>query len=201
MTSIRERRTRTPLKSLARLAASSSLVFTPDITYQVGYPGESAWDMIGNVHPHPGNEEEKVAEEPRRILGRVDAGGILPADFAISARCVRVAVSDGHLVALQIRTRDPLAPDDARALLASWNPGLELPSSPAPIVHVAPERDRPTPKLDADAGGGMAVTVGRIEACPVMGLKLYALCHNTVRGAAGAAILNAELLASKGIVG
>lgn len=162
-----------------------------------GYPGESAWDMIGNVHPHAGNEEEKVAEEPIKILGSLNGDRIVPANFAISARCVRVAVTDGHLVALQIRTRDPLSPSDCAELLRTAEPDLFLPGSPRPLIYVAPERDRPSPRFDADAGRGMAVTVGRIEHCPVMGLKLFALCHNTIRGAAGAAILNAELVLSR----
>lgn len=162
-----------------------------------GYPGESAWDMIGNVHPHAGNEEEKVAEEPRKILGSLEGSMVKMADFAMSARCVRVPVADGHLVALHIKTRDPLSPADCAELLRTYDPGLNMPGSPRPLIHIAPERDRPSPRFDSDAGNGMAVTVGRIEACPVMGLKLFALTHNTVRGAAGAAILNAELVASR----
>src|SRR5690606_18213052 len=85
-----------------------------------GYPGESAWDMIGNVRPHPGNEEEKLEEEPRRILGRLQGGVVTPADFDLSARCVRVPVADGHLVAIQVKTRDPISPEDAAALLSGW---------------------------------------------------------------------------------
>lgn len=162
-----------------------------------GYPGESAWDMIGNVHPHAGDEEAKVAEEPRKILGALSGDHIQSADFVMSARCVRVAVADGHLVALQFKTRDPLSAADCAELLRTFDPKLDLPGVPRPLIHVAGERDRPSPKFDANAGHGMAVTVGRIEACPVMGLKLFALCHNTVRGAAGAAILNAELVLSR----
>ncbi len=158
-----------------------------------GYPGESAWDMIGNVRPHPGNEEAKLAEEPRKILGRLGADGVSPADFAMSARCVRVPVADGHLVAVHVRTRDPISPDDAVAVMSAWRPGLGLPSAPEPVLrHVVP-RDRPSPRFDRDAGGGMAVSFGRVERCAVMGLKFFALAHNTVRGAAGAALLNAEL--------
>lgn len=165
-----------------------------------GYPGESAWDMLGNVRPHPGNEEEKLTEEPAKMLGRLVNGRVEPANFALSARCVRAPVVDGHLVALHVRTRDPLSPADAVALLSSYDAGLDLPTAPRPLLrHVAP-RDRPSPRFDADAGGGMAVSFGRVEACPVMGLKLYALAHNTVRGAAGGALLNAELwLRSRGI--
>jgi aspartate-semialdehyde dehydrogenase len=149
--------------------------------------------MLGNVRPHPGNEEEKIAIEPKKILGRLGPDGVVDADFEISARCVRVPVADGHLVALHVKTRDKVSPADALACMTSWRPGLGLPSAPEPIVqHVTP-RDRPSPRFDADRGRGMAVTVGRVEACPVFGLKLFALAHNTVRGAAGAALLNAEL--------
>lgn len=158
-----------------------------------GYPGESAWDMIGNVRPHPGDEEQKLASEPKKILGRLEAGRVIDADFAMSARCVRVPVNDGHLVAIHVNTRDSISPADAIELLSSWDPGLNLPSAPKPLLRYLPLRDRPSPRFDADAGGGMAVTFGRVEHCPVMGLKLFAIAHNTIRGAAGAALLNAEL--------
>lgn len=165
-----------------------------------GYPGESAWDMLGNVRPHPGNEEEKLAIEPQKILGRVEAGQIVPADFALSARCVRVPVSDGHLVALQVKTRHKLSPADATALIAGYAHDLDLPSAARPLnVHVE-GRDRPNARMDLMVGGGMATSFGRVEACPVMGLKWFALSHNTVRGAAGAAVLNAELLVQSGRV-
>ena len=157
-----------------------------------GYPGESAFDMADNVHPHPGNEEAKLAAEPQRILD---------ASFAVSARCVRVPTSDGHLVAMHVRTRDRLSPEEAVALMSSFDAGLDLPSAPRPLLVHRPFRDRPQPRLDRDTGQGMAVTFGRVEACPVMGLKLYALAHNTLRGAAGAALLNAELLVSQGRLG
>jgi aspartate-semialdehyde dehydrogenase len=163
-----------------------------------GYPGESAWDMLDNVHPHPGNEEAKLEEEPRKILGTLRDGKVVPADFELSARCVRVPVTDGHLVALHVKPRHPISPEDVVALLSAWDPGPALPSSPRPtLVHRA-GRDRPQPRLDRDTGGGMAVTFGRVERCRVFGLKWFALAHNTVRGAAGAAIQNAELLVSSG---
>jgi aspartate-semialdehyde dehydrogenase len=162
-----------------------------------GYPGESAWDMVGNVRPHPGDEEPKLALEPRKILGRLGPDGVELADFAMSARCVRVPVADGHLVAVHVRTRDPLSPDDCRELLRTA-PSLDLPSAPSPLLVERTERDRPSPRFDADAGAGMAVSFGRVERCDVMGLKLFVLAHNTVRGAAGAAILNAELLRHRG---
>ena len=158
-----------------------------------GYPGESAWDILGAVHPHAGNEEVKLAEETRKMLGALGPTGVTPAAFEISARCVRVPVVDGHLVAIHVRTTREVSPLDASMLLSSWRPEVDLPSSPWPLLVHREERDRPNPRLDADVGRGMAVTFGRVERCPVMGLKLFALAHNTLRGAAGAAMLNAEL--------
>jgi len=167
-----------------------------------GYPGESAWDMVGNVHPHPGNEEEKVAEEPRKMLGTLGNSGLIMADFSISARCVRVNVADGHLIAVAVKTDPVLSPSEATKLFSDFQGSLphSLPMAPNPLIEIAPERDRPVPRLDAGNGNGMAITVGRIEACPVFGLKYFALSHNTIRGAAGAAILNAELLVAEGWV-
>jgi aspartate-semialdehyde dehydrogenase len=166
-----------------------------------GYPGESAWDMVGNVRPHPGNEEEKLAEEPKKILGTLQGDSVKDADFELSARCVRVPVADGHLVAVQVKTRDPITPADAVALMSGWQGRkLDTPLAPHPVLIHRVERDRPSPRFDAGAGGGMAVSFGRVEACPVMGLKFFAMAHNTVRGAAGAAVLNAELLVKSGLV-
>ncbi len=170
-------------------------------TYQAvsgaGYPGESAWDMLGNVHPHPGDEELKVQTEPLKILGATSR----PADFPVSARCVRVPVVDGHLISVQVKLRGHPSPEAVAALLESSYGDLPtLPSTPRPLLLLTRQRDRPAPRFDADSGNGMAVTVGRIECCPVMGIKLFCLAHNTIRGAAGAAIANLELLRSKGLL-
>jgi aspartate-semialdehyde dehydrogenase len=162
-----------------------------------GYPGESAWDMVGNVHPHPGNEEAKLAVEPQKILGSART----PADFVLSARCVRVPTADGHLISAQVRLAGDPPPEAVTEAMAGWrSPVPGLPSSPNPLLHLHTLRDRPSPRFDADNGGGMAVTVGRIEACAVMGVKFYCLAHNTVRGAAGAAIANLELLRLRGLL-
>jgi aspartate-semialdehyde dehydrogenase len=163
-----------------------------------GYPGESAWDVLDNVHPHAGNEEEKLEIEPRKILGTLREGRVVEADLEISARCVRVPVTDGHLVAVHVRPRHAISPADVIELLTRWSPGPALPSTPRPVLVHREGRDRPQPRLDRDEGGGMAVTFGRVERCRVMGLKWFALAHNTVRGAAGAAIQNAELLVTSG---
>ncbi len=162
-----------------------------------GYPGESAWDMVGNVHPHAADEEEKLEWEPRKILG--EPGRM--AEFALSARCVRVPVADGHLVSAQVRLGGDPPPEAVAEAFRSWEPPIPpLPSSPRPLFHVHERRDRPSPRFDADAGDGMAVSVGRIERCPLLGVKFFCLAHNTVRGAAGAAIANVELLAALGML-
>ena len=158
-----------------------------------GYPGESAWDMVGSVHPHPGREEDKLTEEPHKILGTIDQ----PADFVVSARCVRVPVADGHLLGVSVRLKGQPSADDVADVMRAWDGGVShLPSCPERPLRLVTRRDRPATRFDVGAGGGMAVTVGRVEPCPVMGVKFFALSHNTIRGAAGAAIANAELLRS-----
>lgn len=166
-----------------------------------GYPGESAWDMVGSVHPHPGKEEDKLTEEPHKILGTPTT----PAPFTVSARCVRVPVADGHLLGVHVRLSGSPSVEEVAAAMREWcAPGSgdapDLPSCPRPPLRLVTRRDRPATRFDVDAGGGMAVTIGRLESCPVMGIKFYALSHNTIRGAAGAAIANAELLRSRGLL-
>jgi aspartate-semialdehyde dehydrogenase len=160
-----------------------------------GYPGESAWDILDNVHPHPGDEEEKVSAEPRKILGLRSGAAVERAPFPVAARCVRVPVVDGHLVAASIKLRTAPPLDQVVEALRDFAAEHPLPSSPRPLIRLSTRRDRPSPRLDAMAGDGMAITIGRIEPCEVFTVKLFALAHNTIRGAAGAAIANAELLA------
>ncbi len=156
-----------------------------------GYPGESAWDMVGNVHPHSAREEDKLQTEPLKILGTPGT----PAAFPISARCVRVASADGHLLSLQLRLKGDPSPEQVAQALQDWEPPIpDIPSSPRPLFHFGLYRDRPSPRFDAGNGDGMAVTVGSIVRCPVAGVELYTLAHNTIRGAAGAAIANVELI-------
>ncbi len=186
-----------PLRSLGWEAAT---VASWQAVSGAGWPGESAYDMLGNAHPHAGDEEEKLAAEPCRILGEFVDGAWQPHSAGLSARCVRVPVVDGHLVAVHARFRDRPTPDDVMDLWRSWEPGLDLPSAPRPPLRISVGRDRPSARWDADAGDGMAVTTGRVEVCPVLGVKWFALAHNTVRGAAGAALLNAELLVARGLV-
>ena len=164
----------------------AAIVSTYQAVSGAGYPGESAWDMVGTVHPHAGNEEFKLAEEPPKILS---------AEIDISARCVRVPVADGHLLGVNLKLSQQVSPEAAMECLSSWQPEIpQLPSSPNPVLQLMTQRDRPSPRFDIHAGNGMAVSIGRVEKCPIMGLKLFALGHNTIRGAAGAAIINGELL-------
>jgi aspartate-semialdehyde dehydrogenase len=175
-----------------------------------GYPGESAWDVLGNVHPHAGNEEEKLAAETRKILGRLrdGAGVVMAAGFEVSARCVRVPVVDGHLVAVHVQAAlTELSPLDAAvALLSSWRArgagDRVAVARPRPVlVHRAGARPPAARASIADAGRGMAVTFGRVERCPVMGLKLVrpGAQHRARRGGRSPA-QNAELLVRTGRV-
>ena len=187
--------------ALAPLAARWPIESVVVATYQAvsgaGYPGESAWDMVGTVHPHAGPEEDKLAIEPLKIMGSMGRA----AEFPISARCVRVPVADGHLLAIHVRLTGDPGPDEVASCLAQWRGnGPALHSCPQPPLRLSSRRDRPSPRFDVDAGDGMQITIGRVEHCAVLGIKLFALGHNTIRGAAGAAIANAELLIQTGLL-
>jgi aspartate-semialdehyde dehydrogenase len=169
-----------------------------------GYPGVPSLDIVGNVIPHIGGEEEKMERESRKILGRLGPEGVTPADFAVSAHTNRVAVIDGHLETVSVGFRRRVTPDEAIATLRAFRASpcvAKLPSSPTPPVEVDPRLDRPQPRLDLERGGGMAVTVGRIRPCPILDLRLVLLGHNTIRGAAGQAVQIAELLVADGRLG
>ena len=169
-----------------------------------GYPGVASMDVADNVVPYiGGGEEEKIEAEPLRILGRFDGKTFVPAAFAISASVHRVAVSDGHTMAVFARLdRKASAADAARALAEFRGEPQErhLPTAPRQPIHVLDAPDRPQPRLDRDREGGMAVSVGRVREDRTFDLKLEALVHNTIRGAAGAAILNAEMLKARDLL-
>ena len=161
-----------------------------------GYPGVSSYDILGNVIPYIKGEEPKVETESQKILGTLKGGGIEPAGFAVSAQCMRVPVIDGHTETLSIGFRDAVPDaDETAAVLRGWR-GMpqekKLPSAPEIPIAVHDAEDRPQPARDMWLGGGMAVSAGRIRDCPVGDVKMVIMAHNTVRGAAGAAILNAE---------
>src|SRR5690554_6005216 len=171
-----------------------------------GYPGVASLDALGNVVPYIGGEEEKMAAEPLKLLGRIEGGRVVPAEIAISAQCNRVPVLDGHLECVSVRLRTPAGPDDVAAALAGFRSplaGMGLSMAPARPIRVFSDERFPQPRRHAGAGRGMQVSVGRVRACPAIaregfGVKFVVLSHNTVRGAAGGAILNAELLQAEG---
>ncbi len=168
-----------------------------------GYPGVPAMDINANVIPFIGGEEEKVESEPLKILGRFTGEGIEPLPARISAHCNRVPVTEGHTETVSVELEAKPRPEDLLAAFACFR-GLPqergLPSAPArPVVYLA-ERDRPQPRRDVERERGMTVFVGRLRACAVLDYKFVAMGHNTVRGAAGAAVLNAELMHSEGLL-
>lgn len=166
-----------------------------------GYPGVPSLDAVGNVVPYIGGEEDKMATEPRKILGTLSEGGVEQADLPVSAQCTRVPVRDGHLACTSVRFRDDVGPEAVRRTLKTFQSPLAdkpLPSRPDPFIQVLDAPDAPQPQRHVDAGDGMTVSVGRIQDCAVNDVKFVLLSHNTVRGAAGGAILNAELLVEEG---
>ncbi|MCC6245426.1 MAG: aspartate-semialdehyde dehydrogenase [Gemmatimonadaceae bacterium] len=166
-----------------------------------GYPGVPSLDILGNVIPYIGDEEPKIETELVKLLGTLDGTQIIPAPIVTSAHANRVAVEHGHTVCMSVAFEQPPTPDAALAVLRAWT-GHEavrgLPSAPTPALIVRDELDRPQPRRDGPAGNGMAVTVGRVRPDPLFDLRLVAMAHNVVRGAAGGSILNAELLVSTG---
>jgi aspartate-semialdehyde dehydrogenase len=169
-----------------------------------GYPGVASLDILGNVIPFIKNEEEKMEEETRKLLGQVNGSRVISADFSMSAQCNRVAVEDGHTESISIRLKKKAK---AEEIIAAWNSyraepqELKLPSAPQhPVVYVE-ANDRPQPRFDIEMGAGMTTVVGRLRPCGVLDWKFTVLSHNTIRGAAGAAVLNAELLKAKGYLG
>jgi aspartate-semialdehyde dehydrogenase len=165
-----------------------------------GYPGVASMDIVDNVVPYIGNEEEKMEEETLKLLGKLEGHAVTPLAARISASCNRVAVVDGHTESVSIKLKKPATKEEILAAWAEFNPlaGQGLPTAPEPPVVWVPQADRPQPRLDRNRGKGMAVTVGRLRPCGLLDWKFTALSHNTIRGAAGATILNAELLASLG---
>ena len=165
-----------------------------------GYPGVPSMDILDNVIPFIGGEEEKMEAEALKLLGKLEGNAVRPLAARMSASCNRVAVVDGHLVNLSIKLRKPATREEVLAAWAEFRPlaGRDLPMAPELPVHYAPQDDRPQPRLDRNRDKGMAATVGRLRPCNILDWKFSVLSHNTVRGAAGATILNAELLASLG---
>jgi aspartate-semialdehyde dehydrogenase len=187
-----------------RFQLESVMAVTMQAVSGAGYPGVASLDILGNVIPYIKNEEEKMEEETQKLLGTLKGVRIEPAPFAMSAQCNRVAVEDGHTESVSIRLKQKAKPEE---IIAAWNEfraepqQLGLPSAPEQPVIYLTAPDRPQPRFDVDLGGGMTNAVGRLRPCNVLDWKFTVLSHNTIRGAAGAALLNAELLKAKGYLG
>ncbi len=187
-----------------RFGLETVMAVTMQAVSGAGYPGVASLDILGNVIPYIAKEEEKMEEETRKLLGRMNGTKVVPATFAMSAQCNRVAVEDGHTESVSIRLKRKAKPEE---MIAAWNSfraepqELQLPSAPKnPVVYFGAP-DRPQPRFDIDLGAGMTTAVGRLRPCGVLDWKFTVLSHNTIRGAAGAAVLNAELLKAKGYLG
>ncbi|NNF57624.1 MAG: aspartate-semialdehyde dehydrogenase, partial [Rhodothermaceae bacterium] len=171
-----------------------------------GYPGVPSLDSLANVVPHIGGEEEKMAIETRKLLGTLAQAGVDDAPITVSAQCNRVPVLNGHFECTSVRLASPASPEEAAAVLNDWPSPLadfNLPTAPAQPVRVFEDPRYPQPRRHSRAEGGMQVSVGKVQACPAIapegyGIKFVVLSHNTIRGAAGGAILNAELLHAQG---
>ena len=183
-----------------RFGIEKILVTTMQAVSGAGYPGVPSMDILGNVIPYIGSEEEKMEAETLKLLGRLEGHAVKPLAARISAHCNRVAVEDGHTESVSIKLKKPATHEELLAAWAEFRPlaGQGLPTAPEQPIEWAPQSDRPQPRLDRNRGNGMGVTVGRLRPCSVLDWKFTLLSHNTIRGAAGATILNAELLASLG---
>jgi len=169
-----------------------------------GYPGVASMDIIDNVIPYIANEEEKVEQEPLKMLGKFQNGQLQHANFIISAHTNRVAVSDGHLVCLSVELGKTAPLADVEAVLSAYQAPLQardLPSAPLPVLQITGKPDRPQPRLDRMAGKGMTTVLGRLRKDPLFDIKFIVLSHNTIRGAAGGSIYNAELLVKLKLAG
>jgi len=181
----------------------SVIVSTMQALSGAGWTGVPSMAILDNVIPYIRNEEEKVEREALKILGKIDGSKVKPADFKISASCHRVNVLDGHLEAIFVELEEEAEPEEVAKAMRNFRgrpQELHLPTAPDKPIIVREEPDRPQPRLDRNAGGGMSIVVGRIRKDPVLprGVKFLALGHNTVRGAAGNAVLNAELALKEG---
>ena len=169
-----------------------------------GYPGVASLDILDNVIPNIGGaEEEKVENEPRKMLGKFADGKVVPAPFLASAHTNRVAVTDGHVVCVSLKLEQSASPEQIRKAMEDYafpDAVRGLPSLPSKFIEVRDEPDRPQPRRDRNAGRGMTAVVGRIRPDPIWDVKFVVLSHNTIRGAAGGALLNAELLVSQGFI-
>jgi len=191
------------LAPLKRFGIEKVVATTMQAISGAGFPGVASMDIVGNVIPFIGGEEAKIESETQKILGEVVDGRFVPLPAAVSAHCNRVPVVDGHTVTVSVGlTAEPRFEElvEAYETFSGEPQRLKLPTAPAQPVLYLKEENRPQPRRDALRGGGMTVTVGRLRECRVLDWKFVCLGHNTIRGAAGAAILNAELMHAKGML-
>lgn len=189
-----------PLAALhRRFGVEDVAVTTLQAISGAGYPGVASLDITDNVFPHIAGEEPKVEIEAQKILGSFSGGAIVRAEFTVSAQCFRVNVVDGHTASVRVNLRETATLEEVVDAMRTF-PSLDLHSSPKRFIDVTDEPSRPQPKLDRDNGNGMTITVGRIFPDTVFDYKFVSLSHNTVRGAAGCAVLNAELLIDRGLI-
>jgi aspartate-semialdehyde dehydrogenase len=186
-----------------KFGLESVMLFSMQAISGAGYPGVPTMDILGNVVPYISGEEDKAEEEPQKCLGTVEGGKIKHADFKISAHCNRVPVFDGHTVCVSAKFKKKPSKED---ILNAWKEftgepqKMNLPLAPMQAIVYREENDRPQPRLDLETGRGMATVVGRLREDSILDWKWVVLSHNTIRGAAGAALLNAELLYQKGLI-
>ena len=193
-----------PLAALRSFGLKRVMVTTFQAVSGAGYPGVPSLDILGNVIPYiGGDEEKKVESEPQKILGDLDGDRIRPLPFAVSASCNRVPSIEGHLVTVSVEFEHRPDREEILQALTRFS-GVpqerELPSAPRQVIHVMSSQDRPQPRKDAGLERGMATAVGRLRECNLLHWKFVALSHNVLRGAAGAALLNAELMRSEGLL-
>jgi aspartate-semialdehyde dehydrogenase len=189
-----------------RFGIEAVIAVTMQAVSGAGYPGVASMDILGNVIPYVANEEAKMEAEATKLLGRMHDGKLMPAEFKLSAQCNRVAVEDGHTESVSVRLAQKASEQD---VLRAWRESrncsnikdLGLPSAPPDYLFYDERADRPQPRLDIHHGRGMTAVIGRLRPCSVLEWKFTVLSHNVIRGAAGAAILNAELLKAKGFIG
>jgi aspartate-semialdehyde dehydrogenase len=189
------------LAPLQQFGIESVVATTMQALSGAGYPGVASLAISDNVLPFIESEEEKIEQETLKILGKLNGEMIDLASMKVSAQCHRVNVSDGHLAAVRVKLKDSAPIDDVKQVLSSFSAlpqELKLHSAPEQVIIVREEKDRPQPRLDRDAGNGMSITIGRLQPDNVLDYRFVVLSHNTIRGAAGAAILNAELMLAMG---
>ena len=189
-----------PLAALhEKFEIEAVVVTTMQAISGAGYPGVPSMDITDNVLPYIAGEEPKVETEAQKILGKFNGTSIEKADFTVSAQCFRVNVIDGHTASVRVDLKQTATLEDVIAAMTDY-PTLRLHSSPAEFIQVTDEPSRPQPRLDRDNGDGMTITVGRVFPDNVFDYRFVTLSHNTVRGAAGSTILNAELLIDRGVI-